>query len=100
MQVGGAGEDAARNDVALDAAEPILDLVQPGTVGGREMHGDVGMIGEEGINGRGLVAADVVADDVNLAPFGLTGDHVREESNELCAGVTCRRLADDLAAWI
>ena len=81
---GGAGEDAAHNDVALDAAEPILDLVQPGTVGGREMHGDVGMIDEEGIDCRGLVAADVVADDVNLASFGLAGDHVREKATN-CA---------------
>jgi hypothetical protein len=44
------------------------------------MHGDVGMIDEEGIDCRGLVAADVVADDVNLASFGLAGNDVREES--------------------
>ena len=43
------------------------------------------------------MAADVVADDVNLAPFGLTGD-VREENDELLRpGVTCRRFSYDFA---
>ena len=43
-QIGGGGEDAARDDVALHLGEPQLDLIQPRRIGGREVETDVGML--------------------------------------------------------
>ncbi len=39
-QIGRRGEDAARDDVALNFGEPEFDLIQPGTVGRGEMQCD------------------------------------------------------------
>lgn len=61
------------------------------------MHVHVAMPGHELLDPRGLVAAEVVADDVDFALLGLAGDDVAEEGHELFAGVKLRSLAQDLA---
>lgn len=49
---------------------------------------DVGVFSQESLNQLRLVAADLVADDMDLAAFGLAGQHVAQEAHELLAGVT------------
>lgn len=61
------------------------------------MHLHVRMVGEKGVDGCCLVAADVVANDMDVAAFGLAGENVIEESDELGTGVTWGRFAQDLA---
>jgi hypothetical protein len=55
VEVFDVGEDAAGDHIALDAAEPVLNLVEPGRVGGRVVDRNVRMLGEEVINSVGLV---------------------------------------------
>ena len=43
------------------------------------------MLGQEGFDGRRLVAADVVADDMDGAPLRLAFDDVTDEADELFA---------------
>ena len=47
------------------------------------------------MHARGLVAADVVADHMNLLFGPLAGNNVGEEGHELLAGMARRRLGDD-----
>src|SRR6218665_3767710 len=46
---------------------------------------------------RWVLAADVVADDMDLLPLALAGDDVGKEGDELLAGVARRGLAQHLA---
>ena len=52
---------------------------------------------QEGPHLRRLVGRKVVQDDVDFSTSGLTVDQLLHELHELRAGVTCRRLAVDLA---
>ena len=47
------------------------------------VHMNATVVGQERLHARRLVAADVVADDVNLAAAGLAGEDVFEEGHEL-----------------
>jgi len=91
-------EDTASDDVALDASEPVLDLVEPRRVGWRVVHVNAAMVEQERLHEWRLMAADVVADDVDLAAAGLAGDDVLEEGDELLAGMAWRGLAEHLAS--
>ena len=55
------------------------------------------MVEQERLHARRLVAADVVADDVDLAAAGLAGNDVLEEGDELLAGMAGGGLAEHLA---
>ena len=69
-------KDAACDDLALDAVEPQLDLVEPGRVGGRIVNVDLGMVGQEVAHRLGLMGRQVVADDMNILTPGLLGDDI------------------------
>jgi len=97
LQILHRSEDAARDNIALDAREPVLHLIEPRRVGWREVQAHVAMCIEEVGDPLRLVAADVVADDMNFPPLGLAGDDVGQEGHELFAGVTRCRLAQHLA---
>lgn len=97
VQVLERGENAAADDVALDAREPVLDLVEPRRVGGRVVNPHVRVFGQEGLDQLGLVAADVIADDVDLAALRLSADNVADEADELLAGVARSGHAQDFA---
>ena len=43
LQIGDGSEYSARDDVAVDLAEPQLDLIQPGRVGRSEAQVNLGM---------------------------------------------------------
>ena len=64
---------------------------------GSQQHMNAVVLGQERLHERCLVAADVVADDVNLAATGLAGDDVFEERDELLTGVTHSGLAQHFA---
>ena len=95
--VGGRGEDAASDDVALDLAKPELDLIQPAGVGRSEVQTNVWMQAEELADPLGLVRREVVQDDVDLFLGRPAGSHRGKEGNELLTGVAGHRLAHDLA---
>ncbi len=61
------------------------------------MHVNATMVEQERLHQRRLVAADVVADDVDLAAAGLAGDDVLEEGDELLAGMAGSGLAEHFA---
>ena len=76
------GENAPCQEVALNAPEPELDLVEPRRVsrGEVEMHLRVRL--EEGGDGPRLVRRQVVENHMNLAMARLTGHEVAEERDE------------------
>ena len=43
-EIGGGGEDAARDHIAFNLAKPEFDLIEPGGIGGGEMHLDARVI--------------------------------------------------------
>src|SRR6202163_3356084 len=96
VEVLGAGEDAARNHVALDAGEPVLNLVEPRRISWRVMDRYLLVLGQEHLDSIRLVAAHVVADDVDLAALRLAGYDVGEESDKLRARMARRSLTQNL----
>src|SRR5688500_13501547 len=86
-EIGGRGEDAAADEVALDLGEPDLDLVEPGAVGRRVVDLDGGMFVEPLLHGFGLMSGEVVADHMDLSLPGLGGNDPVEEGDEGLAGV-------------
>ena len=68
-EVAGGGEDAAGDDIALDLAQPDLDLVEPAGVARREVQPDVAVKAQELLHAFGLVGRKVVEDDVDLSCF-------------------------------
>src|SRR3984893_14788918 len=96
-EVGGGGEDAAVDEIALDLGEPEFDLVEPGRVGGREVKTHVGVVSQELLDSLGFVGREVVEDDVDLEIARLSGDQRAQEGNELSAGVVRSCLPEHLS---
>src|ERR1022692_5172510 len=71
LQVGDGSEYASRDDVALDLAEPQLDLIQPRRVGRSEVQVNLGMHGQEVRDRPVLVSREVVGDHMDLFAAGL-----------------------------
>jgi len=91
------GEDASCEQLAFNAAEPQLDLVQPRRVGRREVEMHVRMRLEEGGHRSRLVRRQVVENHVNLTPARLTGHDVAEKCDERFARVARHGLAEHVA---
>ena len=91
-------KDAACDHVTLDLGEPIFDLVEPGGVGRREVHANVGMNLQEGIHQLGFVRREVVGNHVDDLARRLGGDDVLQEADELRAGMAPGGLAQDRSA--
>ena len=89
------GEAGAVERAAGEDREPDLDLVEPAGVGRGEVEVDTGMAGQPSIP-FGLVGAEIVEDDVDLA-IGVIGDHVVHEVEELDAPPALGVLGLDLA---
>jgi hypothetical protein len=70
-----------------EQSEPALDLVEPGGVGGGEVHVEAGVGGEPGDDGWGLVGAVVVADQVHVQVGGNLFVEFGEELFELGGAV-------------
>jgi hypothetical protein len=73
------GEDAAADHVARDAAGPVLDSVPLGRMSWRVVDRHPLALRRERGDKVGLVAAGVVADDLDLAAFGLAGHDIGQE---------------------
>jgi len=65
-QIGDGGEDAASEQIALDFGKPQFHLIQPGRISRREVKVNLGMLGEELLDGLGLVGRQIIEDDVNF----------------------------------
>jgi len=74
------GEDTAGDDIALDMAEPIFYLIEPGGRGVVEMK--LRVSGEELLSPRGLVGREVVGNEMDLFAARLIGDHLGEKGHE------------------
>jgi hypothetical protein len=98
-QVGHGFKDSAGNNVARDFGEPVFDLVEPGTISGGVMQGEVWMVGKEAIDELGFVGGEVIHDEVDLLAGGLCGDDLLEKADKLLAGVAAGSACDDLAAF-
>ncbi|SPK77026.1 protein of unknown function (plasmid) [Cupriavidus taiwanensis] len=96
IQVLHRSEDASCDHIALNARKPVLDLIEPGRVGRRVVHVNVGVFAEEVAHALCLVTAHVIADDMDFLLRSLTGHNVSEEGHELLTGMAWRSLADHL----
>jgi hypothetical protein len=89
----------AGNNVARDFGEPVFDLVEPGTISGGVMQGEVWMVGKEAIDELGFVGGEVIYDEADLLAGELCGDDLLEEAGKLLAGVAAGSACDDLATF-
>ncbi len=78
------GEAGAFQDGPCHDAEPDLDLIEPTGVRGGEVEMDVGMTPEPAVV-LGFVCVEVVEDDMERHVFGIVGDEVVHEVQELPA---------------
>src|ERR1700730_10877861 len=66
LQIRDGSEYTSRDDIALDLAEPQLDLIEPRRVGRSEVQMNFGMNCQEVHNRFALVSREVVGDHMNL----------------------------------
>jgi hypothetical protein len=93
LQIRNGSEYASRNDVALDLAEPQLDLIQPRRVGRSEVQVNLGMHRQEVRDWPALVSTEVVGDHMDLFAARLIDHNVCEERDALGRGVPRRRIS-------
>ena len=98
LQIRNRCEHPAGNDVALDLAEPKLDLVQPGGVRGSEVQVNLRVLLDEPSDLIGLVGREVVDDHVDLFAPPLIDHDVGEEGDKLRRGVPLAARRDGGAA--
>src|SRR5438445_10590239 len=96
VQIRNGSEYASGDDVALDLAEPQLDLIQPRRVGRSEAQVNLGMHRQEVRDRPALVSREVVGDHMDLLTAGLIDDNVSEESDELGRGEPLSRFSATL----
>ena len=92
-----AGEGAAADGLLGDDAEPALDLVEPGGVGGREVQVVSGPAGEPVLDLGVAVGGVVVDDQVDVEVLRHAGVDVAEEGEELLVAVSLAAPGDHLA---
>src|SRR5207302_8119555 len=68
LEIERGSEDAPRNAIALELAEPKFDLVEPGAVCRRVMQLDARVLCQPHLDGWRLVRREVVDDDVDHFP--------------------------------
>ncbi len=83
--------------IALDLAEPQLNLVEPRGVGRSEVQVNLGVCFQEIFDGLTLVRREVIGDHVDLFAPRLIDHDVGEEGDELRRGVPIGSLAQHLA---
>src|SRR5437773_6864835 len=96
VQIRNGSEYASGDDVALDLAEPQLDLIQPRRVGRSEVQVNLGMHRQEIRDRPALVSREVVGDHMDLFAAGLIDHNVCEERGELGRGVPRSCFAEHL----
>lgn len=96
VQVLDAGERAAGDEVALDAREPVLDPIPPRRTGARAMDPRAGVGLQKRTHALDPMAANVVADNVDLAPGWLRDLDLFEEGHGQLTVVGGRGFANHL----
>jgi len=94
LQIRDGSEYSSRDDVAVDLAEPQLDLIQPGGVGRREVQVNLGMHRQEIRDRPALVRRLVVSNHMDLFAARLIDHNVGKEGDEFGRGVPRRRLTE------
>src|SRR5258708_6489299 len=97
FQIRDGSEYASRDDVALDLAEPQLDLIQPRRVGRSEVQMNFGMHRQEVRDRPALVSREVISDHMDFFAAGLIDHNVGEEGDEFGRGMPRSRFAEHLA---
>ncbi len=97
LEIGDGSEHAACDDVALDLAEPQLDLVEPRGVRGSEVQMNLRVRFEELFDRLTLVSREVIGDHVDLFAAGLIDHDVGQEGDKLRGRVPLGGLAKHLA---
>lgn len=97
LQIRDGSEPTSRDDVALDLAEPQLDLIQLRRVGWSEVQVNFGMHCQEVHNRLALVSREVVGDYMNLLAVRLIDHNVGEERDEFGRGVPRSGFAEHFA---
>src|SRR5258707_14973028 len=82
LQIRDGSEYTSRDDIALDLAEPQLDLIQPRRVGRSEVQVNFGMHCQEVHDRFALVSREIVGDHMNLLAERLIDNNVGEERDE------------------
>src|SRR5260370_16426326 len=82
LQIRDGSEYTSRDDIALDLAEPQLDLIQPRRVGWSEVQVNFGMHCQEVHDRFALVSREVVGDHMNLLAPRLIDTNVVEEPHQ------------------
>jgi hypothetical protein len=94
FQIRDGSKYSSRDDVAVDLAEPQLDLIQPGRVGRSEVQVNLGMHCQEVRDRPALVRRLVVGDHMDLFAARLIDHNVGQEGDEFGRGVPRRRFAE------
>jgi hypothetical protein len=93
-----AAERAATNGFLGDDVEPNFDLVEPGSVGRREVNLVAGMGSQPTLDARMLVRGVVVHDQVNSQPSGDVGIDLPEKVQVFLVTMATAASAHHLAA--
>ena len=97
LQIRDGSEYPSRDDVAVDLAEPQLDLIQPGRVGRSEVQVNFGMHRQEVRDRPALVRRLVVSNHMDLFAARLIDHNVGQEGDEFGRGVPHSRFAEHFA---
>jgi hypothetical protein len=96
-QIGDRGEGAAADRALRDQAEPALNLVQPGGIGGCVMQVKTRMTCEPCFDFRVFVRAVVIDDQMHVQLLGHFALDVTQESEELLVSMARLTLREHLA---
>ena len=98
-QIGGGGEYAWCDDVAVDLVKPQFNLIQPGRVRRSEVHLNVLVLGQKCVDAFRFMRRQIVGNDVDFSTFGLMRHDLRKKGNKFFAGVSLGSLADNFARF-
>jgi hypothetical protein len=87
LQIKDRSEYTSCDDIALDLAEPQLDLIQPRRIGRSEVQVNFRMHCQKVQDRFALVSREVVGDHMNLLAARLINHNVGEERDEFGRGV-------------
>lgn len=90
-------EDAPRNDVVFDLAEPQFHLIEPRRIGGGKVQPHVWGLSQEVCHSRGLVRREIIGNLMNLFARGLTRHDVSQKGDELLGGMAHGGLSEHFA---
>ena len=97
LQFSDAAEHAPANALVGDLGKPALHQVEPGPVGGREVHMKAWSFGKPFPNDVGLVGSVIVQHDMDIEIRGNVGLDGVQKPAELLRTVTAMQLPDDTA---